>query len=154
MFTRPSKRLTREQSLRARSKRMRAMVVSVKPRASVMGGSVSGVAVEKEGAIQSEPYERAAKSLGYCMRCRVPCRPQFCHRDMGKGGGIKTDSREGWPGCDACHSLLGGHNGGERMQKDQRRCEELDLGRRTRAAVIAAGLWPARLPMWNEGVGK
>lgn len=113
-------------------------------------GGISGRPIDKEEALQHAGYEAAVRDLGYCMRCLSPCRPQFCHADMGKGGGIKTDSRQGWPGCDHCHAWLGGHAGGGRMPKEQRRGEEAELARRTRAAVIAAGTWPKRLPMWEE----
>jgi hypothetical protein len=113
-------------------------------------GSTSGAPITKENPLQHLGYMAVVRDLGYCMRCRIPCRPQFCHRDMGKGGASKTDCREGWPGCDDCHALLGGHKGGGRMPKDRRRIEELDLGQRTRAAVKAAGTWPARLPMLVE----
>jgi hypothetical protein len=117
-------------------------------RGTYQGGTTGPVA--KEQPRQHAGYENAVRDLGYCMRCGWKGRPQFCHRDMGKGGSLKTDSREGWPGCDACHSLLGGHKGGERMPKEQRRAEELELARRTRAAVIAAGTWPKPLPKLEE----
>lgn len=119
-------------------------------RRGTYAGSTTGQAVLKELAIRHLGYEAAARDLGYCMRCRRPCRPQFCHRDAGKGAGIKTDVRLGWPGCDDCHALLGGHAGGGRMPKEQRRDEEDDLAGLTRAAVIAAGTWPKSLPHWIE----
>ncbi len=127
---------------------------SIKPaktlHTATMAGGTSGQAVEKENASQSEAYMAAVRNLGYCMRCACTCRPQFCHRDEGKGGSIKTDVRLGWPGCDACHSLLGGHAGGGRMPKQQRRAEEEVLAQRTRAAILASGTWPKRLERWTE----
>lgn len=113
------------------------------------GGGTTGPVV-KGKALESSAYENAVRDLGYCMRCGWRGRPQFCHRDEGKGVGMKTDVREGWPGCDTCHGWLGGHKGGGRMPKEERRAVELELGQRTRAAVLAAGTWPARLPAWSE----
>ncbi|MCC2632162.1 MAG: hypothetical protein K0S48_48 [Ramlibacter sp.] len=109
-------------------------------------GGTSGVAVEKEQMLQHRGYEDAVRGLGYCMRCRLACRPQFCHADMGKGTGIKTDCRRGWPGCPDCHWLVGTSG---YYTKEQRRAVEADLAQRTRNAVIAAGTWPARLPMFE-----
>lgn len=124
-------------------------LATVKPiRRGVYGGTT--VAAPKTQPLQHAGYEAAVRALGYCMRCGRVCKPQFCHRDQGKGGGVKTDSREGWPGCDDCHALLGGHKGGGRMPKEERRALELELGRRTREAVKAAGLWPSRLATWEE----
>jgi hypothetical protein len=116
-------------------------------------GGTTGQAVAKENLLQHTGYMAAVRGLGYCMRCRRSCRPQFCHADMGKGVGIKTDVRRGWPGCGAgewgpgCHWLVGTSGN---YSKEQRRALEADLGRRTREAVKAAGTWPARLPMWSE----
>jgi len=112
-----------------------------------IGGSTSGVAVEKECMSQHKGYMQAVRDLGYCMLCRRFCRPQFCHRDFGKGAGIKTDCREGWPGCPECHYLVGSTG---RYTKEQRRALELELGWRTRQAVIACGTWPKHLPQWED----
>jgi hypothetical protein len=116
-------------------------------------GNTSGQPVEKENALQHVGYMAAVRALGYCMLCKRSCRPQFCHADEGKGERIKTDVRRGWPGCGpgewgpGCHYLVG--TSGTYL-KEQRRALEAELGRRTREAVKAAGLWPARLPMWKE----
>jgi hypothetical protein len=114
----------------------------------------SVVAVPKDGALESAAYENAVRSLGYCVRCGLVGRPQFCHRDAGKGFGIKTDVRQGWAGCDGCHAWLGGHKGGGRMPKDQRRAEEDQLAAITRAEVLRRGLWPKSVPTWIEGGQK
>lgn len=116
-------------------------------RPGVYTGGTTGVAVEKERPIQHKGYMQAVRSLGYCMRCKRWCIPQFCHRDQTKGMGIKTDCREGWPGCAECHYLVGTSG---YYPKEDRRALELDLGWRTRQAVNAAGLWPADLEKWNE----
>lgn len=123
-----------------------------KPERWIASGSVadSVVAVPKERALESAAYENAVRSLGYCVRCGWVGRPQFCHRDCGKGIAIKTDVREGWAGCDDCHALLGGHKGGGRMPKEQRRAEEDRLAAITRAEVLRRGMWPKGVPMLEE----
>jgi hypothetical protein len=76
---------------------------------------------------------------------------QFCHADEGKGTGIKTDCRRGWPGCGPHHDTMGCHymigSTGMLGQAERRRLEET-YGIRTRDAINAAGLWPKRLPQW------
>lgn len=124
-----------------------AALMATKGRTASYGGSVSGVTIGKEGALQHAGYMAAVRGLGYCMRCRRSCRPQFCHRDQGKGMGLKTDVREGWPGCVECHWLVG--TSGQYAKQD-RRALELELAQRTRDAVQAAGTWPARLPAWDD----
>lgn len=110
------------------------------------GGTTSGVAVAKRPMLQHEGYMAAVRLLGYCMLCRRSCHPQFCHRDQGKGMGLKTDVREGWPGCDECHYYVGTSG---KLAKDDRRELELRLGAQTRNAVNEARMWPARLPQWT-----
>jgi hypothetical protein len=110
-------------------------------------GGTSGKPVAKECASQHSGYMAAVRDLGYCMRCGRSCRPQFCHADQGKGTGIKTDVRRGWPGCVECHWLIGTSG---TYSKDARRGIEARLGHKTRAAVKAAGAWPARLAMWQN----
>jgi hypothetical protein len=126
-----------------------AVLLQSRGRAAVMGGCTTGVVIQKESASQSGPYMRAAKALGYCMRCGcIRARDgglDFCHADQGKGQGLKTDVRRGWPGCRRCHEIVG-----REMTKPVRRAVEILLGAMTRAAVQEAGTWPARLPMWKE----
>lgn len=116
-------------------------------RAGSYSGGTSGTPEAKECVSQHAGYQAAVRGLGYCMKCRIACRPQFCHADQGKGTGIKTDVRRGWPGCDHCHWLVGTSG---QYPKEQRRAIEDELGWRTRAAVKAAGTWPARFPDWKE----
>lgn len=104
------------------------------------------VAVPKECAIQSAAYMDLVRAMP-CDRCGHPPRSQFAHSDLGKGCGIKSDCRLGWPGCAACHYLVGSTGN---LGRDGRREYEAKASARTRAAIIAAGLWPARLPMWEE----
>lgn len=104
------------------------------------------VTVHKENAIQHAGYMDLVRGLP-CDRCGRAPRSQFCHADMGKGQGIKTDCRRGWPGCATCHYLVGSTG---QLGRDGRRQYELEAGQRTRARIIAAGLWPPRLPMLEE----
>lgn len=116
------------------------------PRGTYAGGT-SGVAIPKPQApSQHTGYMVAVRALGYCMRCGVSCRPDFCHRNAGRGKGEKSDVREGWPGCRPCHQQV--DTGG--WPRAVRRAVELLLGAMTRAAIIAAGTWPERLPLWNQ----
>lgn len=138
-----------------REPRPMALVPTARPlHRGTYGGGTSGQPVVKENPLQHTGYMAAVRALGYCMLCRRACNPQFCHADMGKGERIKTDVRRGWPGCGpgewgpGCHWLVGTSGN---YQKEERRALEADLARRTRAAVLAAGTWPARLPMWNGG---
>lgn len=105
------------------------------------------VAVPKVKVWQHAGYMDAVRALP-CIRCNAPPRSQFCHADEGKGTGTKSDCRAGWPGCAACHHAIGTQR---IYPKAERRAFEADYGRRTRAAIIAAGAWPANLPRWAEG---
>jgi hypothetical protein len=108
--------------------------------------------VEKDNPIQHEGYMRLVRQLP-CARCGKPGPSQFCHSDEGKGAGIKSDCRLGWPGCGpapgykGCHYLIGT----ERIyHKEQRRQIEAEMARRTRHQIESMGLWPANLPQWRE----
>lgn len=123
-------------------------LASVKPlHRGTYAGSTSGGPVRKEEMLQHAGYMAAVRDLGYCMRCRRACRPQFCHADQGKGMGLKTDVRRGWPGCAECHWLIGTSG---QYSKDERRGIEARLAHKTRDAVVAAGTWPANLSKLEE----
>lgn len=145
-FGRPSPEQLRARRAEEKSRNIAGLASSLPRRAGTYAGSTAGP-VPKTEPIQHAGYMAAVRDLGYCMRCRCACRPQFCHRDEGKGMGLKTDCREGWAGCAECHWLVGT---ARVYDKEERRALELDLGRRTREAVKAAGTWPARLPHWRE----
>ncbi len=104
------------------------------------------VAVPKECAIQHQGYMDLVRDMP-CDRCGHPPRSDFAHADTGKGQGIKTDCRRGFPLCRSCHHLIGSTG---KLGRDERRRLEAEYGARTRARIIAAGTWPARLPMWGE----
>lgn len=108
--------------------------------------------VEKEQALQHEGYMRLVRGLP-CILCKVSGFTQFCHADEGKGAGLKTDCRRGWPGCGphdglpGCHWFVGTSG---RLGKQARRDFESAAGADTREAILALGLWPATLPLWRE----
>lgn len=113
-------------------------------RPSYVGSGVV-VALPKENVIQHAGYMDVVRGLS-CHRCNRPPRSQFCHADESKGMAIKTDCRLGWPGCAECHYFVGSTG---KMGREGRRQFELEAGQRTRARIIAAGLWPANLPNWR-----
>jgi hypothetical protein len=102
------------------------------------------VPLPKENALQHTGYMNLVRALP-CIHCYATPRSQFCHRDETKGQSIKTDCREGYPGCAACHHKIGT---ARIFPKGERRRIELLYGQLTRAKIIAAGTWPKRLPLW------
>ena len=108
------------------------------------------VAVPKDDMIQHGAYMAAVRSLP-CDLCRTWAGSQFCHSDIlgngGKGMGIKSDCRLGWPGCPACHYYVGTSGA---MPKETRHRYEAAAGCRTRAEIRRRGIWPASLPAWPQ----
>lgn len=103
-------------------------------------------AIEKENPLQHRGYMNLVRAMP-CAHCRKPPRSVFCHSDEGKGTGIKSDCRNGWPGCNDCHHLIGTQR---IYPKEERRALEARYAAQTRAAIQAADLWPKKLPMWSE----
>lgn len=110
------------------------------------------VSVPKENVLESAPYEAAVRKLP-CARCGIVGFTQFCHADMGKGMGIKTDVRRGWAGCGphdtmpGCHWVIGTSG---QIQRAARRILEAGYAAWTRAEVLRRGWWPKKLPEWTE----
>lgn len=121
---------------------------------AVVGGSVSGVTRPKERASQNRAFMAAVRAIGRCMRCGWVPPPdsrgaiQFCHRDQGKGTGLKTDVRLGWAGCGphdglpGCHWIVGTSG---QLEKSARRAEEDRLAELTQQELESLGLWPKGL---------
>jgi hypothetical protein len=113
-----------------------------------------GPAVCKDNPLTSEAYRELVRAMA-CMHCGRGPRSQFCHGDQGKGMGLKTDDRTGWPGCGpdlatnapGCHWLIGTSG---QIPKEERRALEKKYAAQTRAAVLASGKWPKNLPLWKE----
>lgn len=110
------------------------------------------VPVPKAEPLQHQGYMAAVRKLP-CASCGIVGFTQFCHADEGKGTGIKSDCRLGWPGCGphdgvpGCHYLIGTQRV---LPKAERRQFEAAAGAATRKQILAMGLWPARLPHWND----
>ena len=128
---------------------------NLRPRAvavAVAGPARAVVAVPKDEPLQHRAYMAAVRALP-CDLCRTHAGSQFCHADIlgkgGKGTGIKSDCRLGWPGCPACHYYVGTSGA---MPKEVRHRYEAAAGKRTRAEVRRLGLWPATLPAWADEV--
>lgn len=116
---------------------------------SLCGGQMPSI--PKTEPIQHAGYMNAVRSLP-CARCGAAPRSQFCHSDEGKGAGIKSDCRLGWPGCARCHHEVGTQR---IYPKEQRRVLEAEMARQTRAQIESMGLWPKNLPRWeNTGVER
>lgn len=104
-------------------------------------------AMPKEGAIQHQHYMRLVR-LFPCAHCGLAGHTQFCHSDQGKGGAIKSDCREGWPGCGprpgipGCHHLIGTQR---IYPKAERRERERAMAAATRKKIFDLGLWPEDL---------
>lgn len=129
---------------------------NLRPRAvavAVAGPARAVVAVPKDEPLQHRAYMAAVRTLP-CDLCRTNAGSQFCHADIlgkgGKGAGIKSDCRLGWPGCPDCHFYVGTSGS---MPKKTRHHYEAAAGRRTRAAIRRMGLWPATLPEWAPDKG-
>lgn len=114
------------------------------------------VSVQKENAITSLAYQALVRKLP-CARCGISDYTQFCHSDEGKGIGIKTDDRRGWPGCgphpeggkivNGCHWFVGTSG---KLKQSERRELEARMSAETRLQIIMRGLWPKSLPHWSE----
>lgn len=104
------------------------------------------VTTPKENVIQHKGYMDLVRAMP-CAHCGKAPRSVFCHSDMGKGTGIKTDSRRGWPGCTRCHELIGSTG---KLGRNERRRLEDEYSAKARAQLLAEGTWPRSLPLWDE----
>jgi len=121
-------------------------------------GSVSGIPIEKENAIEHEGYRRLVAALP-CKHCGIWGYSQCAHPNTGKAAGKKLiDDRLCFPLC-TVHMVAGEYVQGCHQRFDQgalytkaaRREIEPAWGADTRASILAAGLWPADLAMYDEG---
>lgn len=127
--------------------RPRAVAVAVQ---AIVSRAV--VQVPKDNLQQHRGYMALVRTLP-CARCRrfYPGLMQFCHADIlgrgGKGRGLKSDCRLGWPGCAECHYFVGSTG---TMSKAERHAFEATAGTETRRLIFSRGLWPASLPLWHD----
>ncbi len=141
----------REQRLTERAARMAAQAC---PRAAVMAPAAGAAApMAKQGALHSEAYRRAVAGLP-CAHCRVQGYSQHAHANEGKGVGLKTDDRTGFPLCCARPGIEGCHTAFDQYRllpggREAHRAAARTWGASTRAEIQRLGLWPARLPLWT-----
>ena len=90
----------------------------------------------KDPPYRSSAWLACVRLLGYCVRCGAICQPQACHRDQGKGMGIKAHDCYSWAGCDPCHVEVGN---GKTYGRDERRAVEKEMSDRTVLAMAKRG---------------
>jgi len=113
------------------------------------------VALPKESPVVHEGYRKLVRLMA-CAHCGIFGFTQFCHSDEGKGMGIKSDDRTGWPGCGphhegknmvpGCHFLVGSTG---YLPRDQRRALEAQYAADTREIILLSGHWPDDLPLFE-----
>lgn len=109
--------------------------------------------IAKMDVCRHEGYRRLVALLP-CKLCGVDAYSQAAHPNTDKGTGIKTDDRMCFPLCcdrpgvRGCHPQFDQH---ALMTKAARRAIEPAWAADTRRQIIAMGLWPANLPVWEEG---
>ncbi|WP_218243234.1 hypothetical protein [Comamonas fluminis] len=156
----PGQPESREQRLAERAARQLAAaratadLITVKSRV-VMGPAATGIVIEKDNAVESEPYRRLVAQLP-CLWCGVEGYSQHAHLNYGKGLGMKTDDRTGFPLCcsrpgiEGCHVAYDQYRLLESGGREAHREYGLEAGRFTREQILNAGLWPRRLPLWAQ----
>ena len=119
----------------------------------VMGPASTGIAIGKENAVSYEPYRRLVAELP-CMWCGVSGYSQHAHLNRGKGMGLKTDDRTGFPLCcsrpgiEGCHVAYDQYRLLESGGREAHREYGIEAGRFTRDQILKAGLWPKKVPLW------
>jgi hypothetical protein len=109
------------------------------------------MAQPKECAVRSEPYRRLVAAMA-CKACGISGYSQAAHPNTGKGAGIKADDRECFalccdrPGVRGCHPQF---DQGAMFSKAVRQAIEPVWAADTRRAIVAAGQWPANLPLYE-----
>lgn len=74
----------------------------------------------KQGVFRSKPWMAAVHEMGFCIRCGSTEGLECCHRDEGKGYGLKTSDSLVCLLCRKCHFLLGN---GKELDRDTKRAE-------------------------------
>ena len=119
------------------------------------GAGTTGIPILKVKAVESEPYRRLVAQLP-CLWCGISGYSQHAHLNLGKGLGLKTDDRTGFPLCcsrpgvEGCHAAYDQYRLLESGGREAHREYGLEAGRFTREQVLKAGLWPASVPQWVE----
>lgn len=120
----------------------------------VMGGASTGLVVPKAEILECKAYRRVVAALP-CIWCGICGFSQHAHLNLGKGMGLKTDDRTGFPLCCARPGIEGCHIPYDQYRlmeggRDQHRAYGLEWGRITRHTILESGQWPHRLPLWSE----
>ena len=156
----PGQAASREVRLQERAQRQldsaRATAGMLMANVSMAQGSgTTGISVLKEKVVESEPYRRLVAELP-CLWCGISGYSQHAHLNLGKGLGMKTDDRTGFPLCcsrpgiEGCHVAYDQYRLLESGGREAHREYGLEAGRFTREQVLKAGLWPPRVPKWVE----
>ena len=108
----------------------------------------------KSTPLRSEAYRRAVAALP-CIHCGIAGHSQHAHANAGKGLGLKTDDRAGFPLCaprpgiEGCHArfdqyrlLPGGRDAHAAAGERWAAC--------TREVIERSGLWPNGLQPWRK----
>lgn len=127
------------------------------PLSRVRGGVLANCAgmakpVAKDRPVRSEAYRRAVAALP-CKNCGIAGYSQAAHPNTGKGLGLKTSDLECFPLCCDRPGVRGCHGAfdqGAVFSREARRLIEQAWGADTRRQIVAAGDWPANLPLWSE----
>lgn len=149
----------RAQRLAARAARaVAAAQTGPQPPTSVMAcglhSAAPAPAAEKDVILRSEAYRRATAGMR-CMWCGIAGFSQHAHLNLGKGLGLKTDDRTGFPLCACRPGVEGCHAAYDQYRlvpggREGHRVYGLEWGRITRAEILSLGLWPINLPHWQE----
>ena len=111
-------------------------------------------ALKKDAAARSEAYRRIVAAMP-CANCGIAGYSQHAHANAGKGKGIKTDDRTGFPLCaprpgiEGCHARFDQYRllpGG----RDAHAAAGERWAARTREVIERSGLWPNGLQPWRK----
>lgn len=159
-YREPGQAASREQRLAERAARQiaaaRATADLITVKATVvMGPATTGIAIEKESAVESEPYQRLVAKLP-CFWCGIKGYSQHAQLNYGKGLGMKTDDRTGFPLCcsrpgiEGCHVAYDQYHLFDEAPREVYRDYGLEWARITRHTILTNGQWPKNLPLWAE----
>ncbi|WP_315128074.1 hypothetical protein [Comamonas antarctica] len=146
----------RAQRLQARA--ARALAEAVPRASSLMCPAQAPAPMPKTTLVRSELYRRAVAGLP-CMWCGIHGSSQHAHLNLGKGSGLKTDDRTGFPLCADRPGVEGCHVAYDQYRlvpggREGHRVYGLEWGRITRAEILSLGLWPINLPAWQESTSS
>lgn len=118
-------------------------------------GRTSGEPIEKENAIESEPYRRLVAAMP-CCHCGLHGYSQAAHPPP-TGKSRKEDDRACFPLCtihpdregtlvEGCHFRFDQY---QLMPHDRAVERAKQWGQQTRARIANSGNWPANVPVWE-----